>query len=339
MNTSRVAVIIPCRNELNYIEACVQSVLDQDYPADRLHVYVVDGLSDDGTRERLSRGFEGNSRVHVLDNPQQTTPFALNIGIQYADADVSIIFGAHAVMQPYYVSGCVALLDEDPRAGCVGGMIENVNENTVAGYISQCMSSSFGVGNAHFRTGNSSGYVDTVAFGAYRREVFEQVGYFDEALTRNQDDEFNYRVKKAGWEILLEPQVRSKYYVRGSYTKLARQYYQYGYWKVYVNVMHATVTTFRQLIPFAFVSYLFAALICSVIGPSYWALWWTPLMLYCALSITVSMRLDRSLTGVFQRVWVFFLLHFSYGWGYLRGVIRFILWRAKPGQHASRTSR
>lgn len=339
MKPMQVAVVIPCRNEVRYIVACVQSILDQDYPAERLMVYVVDGQSDDGTREVLDKTWPNNPRVQILDNPHRTTPYALNIGIQQADADISIIFGAHAVMQPHYITRSVEILMKDDRAGCVGGIIENVNENTTAGYISQCMSSSFGVGNAHFRTGNASGYVDTVAFGAYRREVFQQVGYFDEALTRNQDDEFNYRVKRAGWEIFLELRVRSRYYVRGSYTKLARQYYQYGYWKVYVNVMHATVTTLRQLIPFAFVSYLFTALIGSIVGPAYWALWWTPLMLYCALSVTVSIRFDRSLMGVFHRVWVFFLLHFSYGWGYLRGVIRFILWRAKPGHHASRTSR
>ncbi len=339
MNTSRVAVIIPCRNELNYIEACVQSVLDQDYPADRLHVYVVDGQSDDGTRQLIEQEFEANSRVHVLDNPNRTTPYALNIGIQHADADVSIIFGAHAVMQPYYVSGCVALLHEDPRAGCVGGMIENVNENTVAGYISQCMSSSFGVGNAHFRTGNGSGYVDTVAFGAYRREVFEQVGYFDEALTRNQDDEFNYRVKKGGWEIVLDPEVRSKYFVRGSYGKLARQYYQYGYWKVYVNVLHATVTTIRQLIPFAFVAYLFGATLLTGLWPSLLALWWSPLLVYGVLSFAISIQMDRSVQGIFMRMWVFFLLHCSYGWGYWRGIAQFVVFGRNPGQHASRTSR
>lgn len=336
---SRVAVVIPCRNELRYIVGCIQSVLDQDYPAHLLEVFVVDGQSDDGTRQMIAQEFEANPRVHVLDNPNRTTPYALNIGIQQAKADVSIIFGAHAVMLPHYVSRCVHLLQSDARAGCVGGIIENVNENTTAKYISQCMSSSFGVGNAHFRTGNASGYVDTVAFGAYRSEVFQEVGYFNDALTRNQDDEFNYRVKKGGWEIVLDPEVRSKYFVRGSYGKLARQYYQYGYWKVYVNVLHATVTTIRQLIPFAFVAYLFGATLLTGLWPSLLALWWSPLLVYGVLSFAISIQMDRSVKGIFMRMWVFFLLHCSYGWGYWRGIVQFVVFGRNPGQHASRTSR
>ncbi|MEN9639084.1 MAG: hypothetical protein RLZZ262_952 [Bacteroidota bacterium] len=339
MKTSRVAVVIPCRNEYRYIVNCIQSVLNQDYPGDLLNVYVVDGQSDDGTLDIIAKEFCNNKRVQVIDNPQRTTPYALNRGIQVADADVSIIFGAHAIMLPHYVTNCVELLEKDPSAGCVGGVIENVNENESARYISQCMSSAFGVGNAHFRTGNASGYVDTVAFGAYRREVFQQVGYFDEALTRNQDDEYNFRLTKCGWKIILDQSIRSQYFVRGSYSKLARQYYQYGYWKVYVNILHQTITTVRQLIPFAFVSYLIAAVIMSILCPSWWYIWSVPAFLYFLMALLVSIRWDRSLKGIIHRAFVFLILHVSYGWGYLRGMIRFLILRQRPGQHASKTSR
>jgi GT2 family glycosyltransferase len=129
------------------------------------------------------------------------------------------------------------------------------------------MSSVFGVGNAHFRTGGKSGCVDTVAFGAYRREVFERVGFFDEELARNQDDEFNYRVVQGGFKIFLDPAIQSDYFVRGSISKLYKQYDQYGYWKVFVNKKHGAVTTLRQLAPPLWVLFLLMGWTGSLMHP------------------------------------------------------------------------
>jgi glycosyltransferase involved in cell wall biosynthesis len=334
-----VAVIIPCRNEVNYIGACVRAALSQEYPADRLKVYVVDGMSDDGTRELVHSEFQHETRVVLLDNPQRTTPNALNIGIMHAQADVAIIFGAHAEMMGGYVDRCVHILSNDHSVGCVGGVIDNVNENEAATYISQCMSSSFGVGNAHFRTGTAVGYVDTVAFGAYRSTIFHEVGYFDPALVRNQDDEFNYRLTKFGWKIYLDPTIRSRYHVRGSLHKLTRQYYQYGYWKVYVNAIHKTITTWRQLIPFLFVTYLAMAVLACALAPTGAGLWLLPLLLYIGISVKVSMSFGGNLKDWLYRMLVFFVLHFSYGRGYAVGILRFLLLRKVPAAHATTSSR
>jgi GT2 family glycosyltransferase len=208
-----VAVVVPCRNEKAYIEACVMSVLEQEYHG-KLTVVVADGFSDDGTREILDKLSKTYPNVQMVDNEKRTTPYALNLGIQHAHAEVSIILGGHAKLLPGYILKCVQALQRDSSLGCVGGIIDSVHENDAARVISLAMSSSFGVGNAHFRTGNKSGYVDTVAFGAYRKSVFEKVGYFDADLTRNQDDEFNYRILKAGFKIWLDPEIRSLYYVQ-----------------------------------------------------------------------------------------------------------------------------
>ena len=114
------------------------------------------------------------------------------------------------------------------------------------------MSTPFGVGDAKFRTGGSAGHVDTVAFGAYRRDALEEIGLFDVALSRNQDDELNYRLLKSGWRIWFDPRISSQYHVRSTYRNLVRQYYQYGYWKVFVNLKHRTITTWRQTVPALF---------------------------------------------------------------------------------------
>ena len=205
--------------------------------------------------------------------------------------------------------------------------MENEYINTTAKYISAAMSSPFGVGNVHFRTGAKEGYVDTVAFGAYRKEVFEKAGLFDEELARNQDDEFNFRVIKNGFKIYLSKKIKAKYYVRGSYLKLLKQYFQYGFWKVYVNKKHKTVTSIRQLFPLFFVLYLMVqTLSLFVFKEAVYGLF--ILAIYFNLAIIFSLK--KSKEYFYAVLFCFFILHLSYGWGYLKGIVRFLLLRLSP---------
>jgi GT2 family glycosyltransferase len=200
------------------------------------------------------------------------------------------------------------------------------------------MSSPFGVGNAHFRTGTKSGYVDTVAFGAYRTEVFEKAGYFDEDLTRNQDDEFNYRIGQHGFKILLDPAIQAKYYVRASFGKLLRQYYQYGFWKVYVNKKHKAVTTMRQLVPPAFVLFLVTGIAAFFI-PYYWIVWSVLMLLYVLGALISALGQKAGITEIPGVIWSFIILHTAYGFGYLRGIVRFVLLGLNPSSKHSTSSR
>ncbi len=335
----KVAVVIPCRNEERYIEKCVGSVLASDYPSENLRVIVCDGRSSDRTQEIVRTIAQNDSRVELLINRQETTPYALNLGIMHAaDCDVFIILGAHSEINSDYVKLCIKNLQNDSSVGCVGGILENVNEDSVSEKIGKAMSSPFGVGNAHFRTGAKSGYVDTVAFGAYAKEVFEKIGYFDEDLTRNQDDEFNFRVIKGGFKILLDPAIRAKYYVRASFEKLLRQYYQYGFWKVYVNRKHRTVTSIRQLAPPFFVLFVMTVVALPFV-PYYWMLWSVMLISYFLFAITSALFQKSKLSEVPGVVIAFVLLHLGYGFGYIRGFIRFVIFGLKPKKKHSTSSR
>lgn len=336
----KVSVTIPCRNEERYIGRCVQSVLASDYPPELLRVVVCDGKSNDRTAFIVREMADRDPRVVLLLNEQLTTPFALNLGIRHsADCEVHIILGAHAEIAPDYIRRCVQHLQNDQSLGCVGGIIDNIHEDVVSERIGKAMSSSFGVGNAHFRTGTQSGYVDTVAFGAYRREVFERCGMFDEELIRNQDDEFNFRISKAGFRILLDPAIRSRYYVRASYAKLWRQYYQYGLWKVYVNKKHGAVTSVRQLVPPAFVLFMVAGIFMNVIT-GFLQFAWTALMgMYIMGSIVFAAKQGAKLKDIPGVMLAFFILHFSYGLGFWEGLFRFILLRQRPGRQHSQMSR
>ncbi len=339
MADPKVSIVIPCLNEANYIGRCLDSIISCDYPKDRLQVFVCDGKSTDGTSDILKKYTEAYSFIKVLTNEMRTAPFAMNLGMRAAEFDIGIILGAHAEIAPDFVSRCAETLKRIPEAGCAGGIIENVYENNTSHAIGAAMSSVFGVGNAHFRTGTKSGFVDTVAFGAYRKEVFEQCGFFDEELTRNQDDEFNFRILQHGFKIWLDPEIRSRYFVRASFRKLFRQYNQYGYWKVYVNRKHKTVTTVRQLIPAIWVAFLFTGLPISFLHFTATSIYSAGILSYLLVSFAAALKTSDKGKNFGKIILAFWTLHFSYGSGYLKGIWDFLILGRKPAENKAGLSR
>ncbi|MBN4061578.1 MAG: succinoglycan biosynthesis protein exoa [Flavobacteriales bacterium] len=320
-----VSIVIPCRNEEQYISKCLDSIITTTFPKDRLEVLVCDGQSTDKSQQIVLSYCDDHPYIKLLNNEKQTTQYGLNLGIKNSNGDVVIILGAHAELYPDYIEKSLIVLGKDGEIGCAGGLIESVYENLTSEIISLAMSSRFGVGDAYFRTGEQEGFVDTVAFGAYKREVFEKIGFFDEDLVRNQDDEFNYRLTKAGYKIYLSKVIRSKYFVRGSFKKLFRQYYQYGYWKVFVSKKHKTITTLRQLVPLLFVLFLIFGVIMSLFNFYLLISFLGVFFIYFLLAFIFAFMQVKSMAKVLQVVWTFLILHVSYGLGYLEGVFKFVL--------------
>lgn len=326
----KVAIIIPCKNEKEYISKCLDSIVAAEYPENLKQVFVCDGKSTDGSDKIIKEYSLKFPFIHLLINEDKTTPYALNLGIKKSDADILIILGAHAEIYSHYIKSCIDCFDIDDSIGCVGGFLENIYLNETAEIISIAMSSSFGVGNAYFRTGMKSGYVDTVAFGAYKNEVFKEVGIFDTDLTRNQDDEFNFRILKTGYKIYLSEKIKSKYYVRSSFQKLFKQYVQYGFWKVYVNKKHKTITTFRQIVPFFLVTYILAGFVFSLLNTAISVLYFTGLAVYLVSVLFFSIINSNKIKHIVGVAIAFIILHVSYGSGYLYGCIYFFLFNKKP---------
>jgi glycosyltransferase involved in cell wall biosynthesis len=344
-----ISVVIPCLNEAQFIDATLQSLLDQMVPGEPWEVIVADGRSDDGTRELLVQWQDAHAQFSWVDNPQRTTPHALNAGIAASQGETIIILGAHAQVESDFLLRNAELLKAHPESGCVGGVVEQVHGSDRSRQIGAAMSTPFGVGDARFRTGGIAGHVDTVAFGAYRKEVLDEIGWFDEALIRNQDDELNYRLLHSGWRIWFDPRIRSRYHVRSTYEKLLKQYHQYGYWKVFVNRKHSTITTWRQTIPAIFLATLVLSGLCWILeGAGVWdnlwngfgasvfvssALMWLIVGMGSAIAVSESMR---DVLGILR---AYAMIHFGYGWGYWRGIFRFLLFRSKPMKHAAKTTR
>jgi SAM-dependent methyltransferase/GT2 family glycosyltransferase len=264
-----VTVVMPVRNEAAFIERSLGAVLDQEGVA-RPQVIVVDGHSADHTPTRVREVAAGRSApVTVVDNEVRIVPVSMNLGLARATGDVIVRVDGHCVIAPDYLRRCLDAL-RATGAECAGGPMETVGETPAAAAIAAAQSSRFGVGGVAFRTSERPAFVDTLAFGAYRREVFDRIGGFDEDLVRNQDDELNLRLTRAGGRIWMDPSIRSTYFSRGTLAGLWRQYHGYGFYKVRVMRKHHTVPSPRHLVPASFVAVLTGSVALSALRRSPW---------------------------------------------------------------------
>lgn len=340
---TRISVVIPCRNERSYIAECVHAIYNCKLPDEtEINVFVVDGMSDDGTRDVVLDLINSYPTLKLIDNERQLTPFAFNLGI-YAGGKVDFvqIVGARHILSKNYLSHCLNRFELDASVWCVGGKIINEYINETGRVISKAMSTTFGMGLGNFRTLNQSGYTDTVTSPMYPYWVFEKIGFFDEELIRNQDDDFNFRVSNAGGKIYYDNEISLKYYVRGNYQGLWRQFYQYGYWKVYVNKKHKAVTTLRQLVPPLFVLYLMMLVLIPLFSMCLFGVSSIPFAVYVLMAIYFTVKILKSDSTVkfISVLQTFPILHVSYGLGYLKGLIDFILMNKKPSDKQKRLSR
>lgn len=330
-----VSIIMPTRNEAGFISESLKSVLEQTYPPDRIEILIADGLSTDGTREIIQELAVKDSRIQLLDNPGRIVPTGLNLVLQRAKGEIIIRVDGHCVIDPSYVRNCVDHLLKDGIDG-VGGSINTVGVDSFSETIAVAMSSVFGVGNSAFRTiHGKTMLVDSIPFPAFTRQMIEKVGLYDEELVRNQDDEYNYRIRAAGGRLLLAEDVRSKYYSRGTLGKLWRQYFQYGFYKVRVLQKHPMQMSPRQFVPPVFVFALLGPIVFGV----FHSLGWT------ALALTGGAYLLANLMASFRCAarngWkhlatlpvCFAILHLAYGLGFLHGLVKFCnRWGDKIGK-------
>jgi len=330
----KVSVIIPARNEENFIEKCIESFLTCDYPKELIEVIVVDGMSEDRTREIVGEISRRDDRVLLVHNERKITPVALNLGVKASKGEYIFFSGAHSEMPSDYVSKCIKNSIET-GADNVGGVMKTEPrvKSAVGIAISKVLSSPLGVGGAKFRTGVSKPTeVDTVPFGCYKREVFDTIGYFNEKLVRNQDIEFNLRLKRAGGKIILFPDIELTYYSRSTFKELWKNNFGNGFWviaaKRYAEVPYST----RHLVPLAFVLFLLFGPVISLVVSCFSFIYISLLAIYLAAVILFSFThaMETKRQGVFFTAIVSYpLLHISYGVGSLLGFLSFLFGEKK----------
>lgn len=326
-----VSVVIPCRNEEAHISACLESLLANDYPEALVEIIVADGISTDATRGMLADYSRRFPRVRMIDNPRAIVPSALNIGIRSAKGQVITIAGAHSIYPREYIRRCVRLLQES-GAGNVGGRLVTLpnGDGPWAIPIARVTSHRFGVGNGAFRTSDRPGFVDTVTFGTYWKDIFDEIGYFDERLTRNQDNELNARLTAAGHKIVFDPTIRVEYKNQATLRGLMRQAFHTGAWNVYALRLQPHSFQTRRFIPAAFALYLTLLPLSSLLTSAWFFLPAVfPLAAYLVIDFGASFVGQYDWRVNTRTLTAFFAYHVSYGFGAWFGLLNLATGRWK----------
>jgi glycosyltransferase involved in cell wall biosynthesis len=331
MNYPLVSVVIPCRNEASFIRRLIKNLQEQDYPKDKWEVFIIDGLSDDGTTQIIKEQLHKYAWLKLLNNQHKIVPYALNQAIEQSKGELIIRMDVHSSYPTDYISALVKNSIE-LKADNVGGVwiTEPGSDTLMAKAIAVAISHKFGIGNADYRTGSKEiKEVDTVPFGCYPKKLFDRIGLFDVTMVRTEDDEFNARLLKNGRKIFLIPSIEIKYFARETLPKISKMFYQYALFKPLANLKIGHPATLRQLVPSCLMLALAgSAAIAALFQNGYWVLLIIAggyLLTDIIVSILLSLR-RRAALWICLPI-IFPVIHFSYGWGYLKGIWDFVILR------------
>ncbi len=317
-------IVVPCRNEARAIGRFLDDLLAQEPGGGPREIIIADGRSSDGTPEILQEYGRRHPEVRTIANPGRIASTGLNAAIRAARGRVIVRMDVHTEYAPDYVRRCLEIRQETGAMN-VGGPARTRAEGWLPRAIAAAYGSSFAVGGARFHFASYKGPVDTVTYGCWLRQDLLDLGLFDESLVRNQDDELNLRIRRAGGVIWQDPSIRSWYHPRRDLRSLFRQYFQYGYWKVAVIRKHSMPASWRHLVPATLVASL---LVLAVTGVAWRpALWLLAVELAAYLSfigmgsLVVAKRRGWGLLPALPLVLACF--HFAYGSGFLLGLVQF----------------
>jgi len=316
------SIVIPTYNEQENISNCIDSILKQNYDLNLIDIVIVDGHSFDNTITKIKEYQKNFSNITLLENPVRRTPTSLNIGIKEAKGEIIIILGAHASLDPDFIFFNNKYLKEK-NVNVTGGTQINIGFNFTQKAIAMAMENPFGMGSAPYRWSKKEQFVDTVVYAAYKRELFDEIGYFEENFSIAEDAELNWRIRKAGHKILFSPDIKSYYHPRKTVTKFIQQMFRYGILRVHMFKKHKTAIKITHMIPPAFVVTLLSLLILiasSIISPVFI---FAVLGLYFILNLlTVISKTSKSNFKFVPMVsFLIFVLHLSWGLGFLVGLI------------------
>ena len=329
----RVTIVVACRNEIQHIREFLDAVLAQDFHGFSREAIITDGLSEDGTLARLAEYCSSHPQMRVIDNPERIVSTGLNAAIRAARGEIIIRMDAHTHYAPDYCVLCLETL-ESTGAHNVGGPARTNAAGTYARAVAAAYHSRFCTG-ARFHDVNYEGWVDTVTYGCWRKSTFDRIGLFDENLVRNQDDELNLRLIRAGGKIWQNPRIMSWYSPRTRLSSVFRQYFQYGFWKVAVIRKHKLPGSWRHAVPALFVvlnlGLLISIAVATWTGAAQLAaisagLWLSMFVCYGVANLSASAIAARS-AGWDLLPYLpaaFATYHFSWGLGFLVGLFRIL---------------
>lgn len=309
-----ITVLCPTYNEIEYIEKVLKFFINAN--PQKKELLIVDGGSNDGTKDIVNEWAKNYSNIHLLENGNKYVPFALNIGIKNSNGDPIIRLDAHTEYAEDYFEQIIKTFNKT-GADIVGGPMNAVGKTNYQIAVAQATSTVFGVGDSKIHKARYEGESDHVYLGAWRRKLFDEIGYFDERLKRNQDDEFHYRARSLGKRIYLNPEIKSFYYPRNSFSKLISQYFQYGLFKPIVLRKIKSEIKLRHIFPSLFSIYILS-LVLAFLSKFYLL----PLFVYISIDIYFSIRAKSNIKIIINSLLIYPVLHLSYGFGFLTGLFR-----------------
>jgi GT2 family glycosyltransferase len=318
-----VSVVIPMFNEKDNILSCLESLKNQDYPYEKIEACVVDGASTDESPNLIREYSKTNSNVKLLSNPDRITPKGLNIGVKAATGEIIIILGAHTKVKKDFISKNIEYIKKQSVL-CVGGTQINKGDTYIQQAIGHAMGSPFGIMSAPYRFQKNPGFVDTVVYAAYHRSLFDELGYFDEEKIISEDAEFNWRIRKAGHKIYYSPDIVSYYYPRKNLGRLARQFFQYGIFRINVVKKHWDALKILHLIPAMFVFLLGFTGVFSFFNPWFRGLFFILLLMYgiYLFIASISSIMKSNLKYLPALPIAFITMQLSFGAGFLVGLFK-----------------
>jgi succinoglycan biosynthesis protein ExoA len=245
----KVSVLIPCRNEVQYIERCIDNVFGFYQPHGGFEVILIDGTSTDGTREILSRLKGQFPDLVVIDNPGKTVPRAMNLGIHQAKGEYIVRADVRCIHPRSYLGDLIELSEKTGADNVGGVLVPEFGDTYTQNAIALAYKSRIAMGGALRDRGDFIGETDTVYGGCFRRNRLLEVAMYDEAMVRNQDDELSFRLREMGGKIIQDGRIKIQYHPRNSFWHLFKQFMQYGYWKVTVIKKHPQQASFRHFLP------------------------------------------------------------------------------------------
>lgn len=331
-----VSVIIPCYNEQNTIIKLLEAIYAQTYPRSSLEVVIADGVSNDGTRSKITSFADSHPDLHIaiVDNLKRNIPAGLNCALRKSRGEIIIRLDAHSIPYPDYIENCVADL-ESGLGENVGGVweIRPGAETWLAHSISAAAAHPLAVGDAQYRHSGKSAHVETVPFGAFRRELLALIGFFDESLLTNEDYEFNARILKSGGKVWLNPSIRSVYFARDTLSALIKQYFRYGFWKWRMLRRYPNTLRWRQALPPIFVLNLIGLGILGISLPMFRILLAAEIVIYAFTLLVagvISAIKQKKISLVFGLPLAISSMHISWGAGFLWSMIGGVFTNQEP---------
>ena len=327
MESNFITSIIVVRNEEDYIEICLRSLIEQDYPNSKYEIIIVDGDSDDKTLDLINKTIQQYDKhnlpnIRIMNNPKRNLASGWNIAIQNAVGEYTVRIDAHSKANKDFISKSMETMQNVKDACCVGGLLTTKSLTPTGETISKVLSSPFGIGNSKFRYSSKAQYTDTVAFGLYRKSIFEKVGYFDETLARNQDNNMHARIRNSGGKFYFNPDIKCVYYSRDSCKKMIKQAYLNGKWNIITAKINRSAVSIRHLVPLAFVISLILLISLSLINKYFIYLLFLELIAYVLCAIIFALKKTRNLIEVIKMIVLYFSLHISYGIGSLSSILK-----------------